>query len=86
MTDWWPVSPGNVPLLGSLCLPVLMRSTVDRKRMELPNITAVAGKVKGTWPHTVLGLKLAAWQSSINNVNRWGEVAAVVPQVTRGES
>ena len=23
-------------------------STVDRRRMELPNITAVAGKVKGT--------------------------------------
>ena len=35
-------------------------STVDRRRMELPNITAVAGKAKGTWPHAVLGPKLAA--------------------------
>ena len=42
--------------------------------MELPNITAVAGKVKGTWPHAVLGPKLAAWKSSINDVSRrgWG--------------
>ena len=29
-------------------------STIDRRRMELPNITAMAGKVKGTWPHAVI--------------------------------
>ena len=60
-----------------------MGSTFDRRRMELPNITTVATKVKGTWPHTVLGPKLDAWKSSINDVSRWGggEVAAVILQV-----
>ena len=54
---------------------------VHRRGIETPNITAVVGNVKGTWAHTVLGLKLTGWKSLISNVSRWGEVAAVVPQV-----
>ena len=57
-------------------------SAIDRRRMELPNITAVVGKVKGTWPHAVLGPKLAAWKSSINDVSRrgWGGCCRTTPR------
>ena len=84
MTDWWPASPGNVPLLGVLCSPVPMGSIIDRRIMEIPNTTAVTGKYKGHLG-TVLGLKLTAWKSLINNMSRWGEVAAVVPTTTQKE-
>ena len=45
----------NVLLLGSLYLSVPIGSAVDRRRMELINNTAVAGKVKdyqGTYSNT----------------------------------
>ena len=65
--------PGNVLLLGSPCPLVPMGSTVDRKRMELPNklIPAWRGEVKDIWVHTVLGLKVAG-RALINIVVKVG--------------
>ena len=62
-------------------MPPVPKGQPSTGGMELPNNTAVAGKVKDSWVHTVLGLK-SGWKSfhKYNELRPGGEVAAVVPQ------
>ena len=84
MRDGWPVSLGNVSMLGSLCPPVPMGPTVDRRRMEMSNITAVSGKRKGHLGKYGTRIKSGCKGFDMYNLYselKWGvEVAAVVPQ------
>ena len=90
MTYWWPVSPGNVPLLG-VSMPARAKG-VDRRQEEngiliilpWPRVKAQ----QGTYSATAIGQWLEGLRHTsiicgpIQRVKRGGgEVAAVVPEL-----